>query len=248
MKNCKNAFLILLSLLFYACGTKDEKANESTAETVATEETVSTAKPAVCIWKEISVKETPEEKGKYKTSIYLGEKITALEDTSSSLSGSKTVRFRKVQLTDGTQGWVREDFIALNGTPAAFTKDAVIYKRPDMMTTSGKNFQKMDFVAIKNTVDGGWAEVIGKRAGDSWFSSGWVKSDALTSAQADVAFSVFYVKAMDITDETKRAEELEKIIQNPDLSESVFQSEFLGRDTEEEPVVEQEQEAEESAQ
>lgn len=245
MKNLLSAFLILFAFLFVSCGQKEAKAPDTAASAEAVEPTT---KPAVCIWKEVSIKETPDEKGKYKTSIYLGEKITALEDTSSSSSGGKTVRFRKVQLTDGTQGWVREDFIALNGTPAAFTKDAVIYKRPDMMTTSGKNFKKMDFVAIKSTVDGGWAEVIGKRAGDSWFSSGWVKSEALTSAQADVAFSVFYVKVMDIQDETKRNEELEKLIQNPDLSSSVFQSEFLGRDTEPEPVAEQEDESEESAQ
>ncbi len=227
MKKLLSPFLILLSFTFFACGSKEKNAEGSEVES---EESASLEKPAVCIWKEISIKETASEKGKYKTSIFLGEKITALPDTASEVAAGKRVAFRKVKLTDGAEGWVREDFIAVDATPAAFLREATIYKRPDIMTTSGKNYQVMDFVAIKGTADGGWVEVVGKRAGDTWFSSGWVKSENLTSTPVDVAFSSFYIRAMEIQDEVKRAAEIEKLLQNTELTSSVFQAEFINEE------------------
>jgi hypothetical protein len=225
MKTLLKVSLVSICVIFFACGSKEKPADGSVAAATE-EESESTDKPAVCIWKEVSIKETAGEKGKYKTSIFLGEKFKALPDTASEVTGSKRVFYRKVRLTDGAEGWVRADFIAVDAVPAAFIKEATLYKRPDIMTTSGKNFFLIDFVAIKSTADGGWAEVIGKRAGDTWFSSGWVKSENLSTTDVDVAFSSLYMRAKEISDPTKQAEAIETLLANSELSSSVFQSEF----------------------
>jgi hypothetical protein len=232
MKNLIKTALILLTFFLYDCSSKTEevKGEEVTeakdTSPTSTVESESPTLPAVCIWKEVSVKEVAEEKGKYKTTIYLGEQVSALADTASEKTGTRTIKFRKVRLTDGTEGWVREDFIALNSSPAACIKETTLYRRPDFMTPSGKNFKMMDVVAVKSKVGEEWSEVIGKRAGDTWFSSGWVKTENLAQSAVDVAFAVFYLKAQDIPDEIKREEEIQKILQNPDFSTSIFQVEF----------------------
>jgi hypothetical protein len=234
MKNLIKTALIIFAFFFYQCGSKSEQAQgeesveakaKETSSAPVTEDATPTT-PAVCIWKEVGVKETAEEKGKYKTTIYLGEQVSALPDTTSELSGKKRVKFHKIRLTDGTEGWVREDFIAVNSAPAACIKETTIYRRPDFMTPSGKNFKMMDVVAVKSKSGEEWSEVIGKRAGDTWFSSGWVKTENLALSAVDVAFAVFYLKAQDITDPVKREEEIQKILQNPDFSTSIFQVEF----------------------
>lgn len=245
MKNLIKTAPIIVAFFLYNCGTKteqvkDEEVTEAkeTSPAPVTENEVPTM-PAVCIWKEVGVKETAEEKGKYKTTIYLGEQISALTDTTSEMSGKRRVKFRKIRLTDGTEGWVREDFIAVNSTPAACMKETTIYRRPDFMTPSGKNFKMMDVVAVKSRSGEEWSEVIGKRAGDTWFSSGWVKTENLALSAVDVAFAVFYLKAQDIPDPAKREEEIQKILQNPDFSTSIFQVEFENEQAVDETQAEQ---------
>jgi hypothetical protein len=226
------SFVALLSLII-GCASKSEEAATSATDENSTEAPV--LKNAVCIWKEVSVRDVPEEKGKYKTTIYLGEKISYTGDTATDVTSEKKNKYVKIKLIDNTEGWVRADLVALDAVPAALKNETMIYKRPDIMTPTNKNFNQMDFVAIKSTTDG-WAEVIGKRMGDTWFSTGWVKSENLTDQSVDVAFSVFYTKAMEISDETKRAEELQKLLNNKDLQSSVFYSIL----TPEEPVLEEE--------
>jgi len=224
------------ALFLFSCGAPKEETLEDTSAAAAPISVIpaETPKPAICLWKEVAIRETPSEKGKYATSIYLGENLTALADTASDITKGRKVIYRKVTLTDGSQGWVREDFIAIDGKAAAFLRDAALYKRPDIMTTSGKNFARMDFVAITKTSEDGWSEVIGKRVGDSWFSSGWVKSEHLTQRPVDVAFSVFYAKAMELSDEAKRVEEISKLIDNNDLSTSIFRTALTPQDASDE--------------
>lgn len=225
MRSIQVFFLAAILATTFSCGSKvDQGIAEDQAE-VSTEKTaLLPEQPAVCIWKEVGVRETPAEKGKYLTTVYLGEKALALGDTASEVVGNRRYQYRKLRLADGTEGWIRSDFVATGATPAAFLKEAPIYRRPDIMTSTGKNFNQMDFVAIRETGDGGWVEVIGKRMGDTWFSSGWVKVENLTTQPNDVAFSVFYSKAMDLEDESARYEEIQALLKNSDLSSSVFYS------------------------
>ena len=213
-------FLIIITAIFISCESKN---NSDNGILVQEEEKADAVKStATCIWKEVSVKDSPSEKGKFLTSVFLGERFTFLEDTASEKVGDKRILYTKIQLTDGKEGWVRSDFIAVGATGAAFTKEATIYKRPDLMTSTSKTFSMMDFVAIKTTSTSGWVEVIGKRVGDSWFTTGWVKKENLTERDVDVAFSIFYQRAMDNKDFEKQTKELEALLLKDELSNSIF--------------------------
>ncbi len=231
MKNLNLIFCIGMFCLTAACSSKVDQGTEASDAKSQPETPVEQAKqeiPAVCIWKEIGVRETPQEKGKYITSIYLGEKVTAMGDTASEVVGTRKYLYERIRLIDGKEGWVRSDFVAVDAVPAAMLKEATIYKRPDIMTSSGKSFNQMDFVAVRNgSSSGEWSEVIGKRMGDTWFTSGWVRSENLTTQPTDVAFSVFYVKAMELDDEDKRDEAIQQLLRNTDLSSSSFYTAVL---------------------
>lgn len=232
--------LILVSavfiLLFSACkesSTKDESATAT--DSVAGEEGPSKSLITFCVWNELGVRETPDEKGKYLTSIYLGEKLTLVGDTASEKSGTKRNHYHKVQLSDGKQGWVRDEFIAIDAIPAAFITVTNLCKRPDLATVTDKNFKYMDFVAARPASDS-WVEVTGKRSGDKWFSTGYVKSEALTFKPLEVEFAVLNRRAEE-ADNQKLKETLYGQLSN----ESVFgQSDFYYYMFAAEEVVEEE--------
>lgn len=219
----KNLYQFLIPVVLFSVCACGSKVDTSSADEPESDQAVSASveEPAVCIWKEVGIRSTPQEKGKYVTTMYLGEKATALGDTASELVGNRRYQYVRVRLIDQTEGWIRSDFIAVGATPAALLKETTIYKRPDLMTSTEKTFAQMDFVAIRESLEG-WVEVIGKRKDDSWFSSGWIKGENVTTQPTDVAFSVFYTKAMMIEDPEKQREEISKLLKNTDLASSTF--------------------------
>lgn len=225
----RRSLIAIVAVLICAACSKNKSTETIIVNPLTGEEQPTQTPKAICLWKEIAVREIASEKGKYLTSIYLGEEMEALSDTASEQSTSKRVRFHKVKLKDGMEGWVRDEFIAIQSTAATVLSETPIYKRPDIMSAAGKNFQPMDFVAIKKK-EGDWLEVVGKRVGDTWFTTGWIKSKNLTTEEVDVAFSIFYSKAMDISDETKRNKAINDLVNNADLSSSVFVSKFQTED------------------
>lgn len=142
-------------------------------------------------WNELGVRDTPSAKGKYLTTVYLGEHLELVGDTASDASGGKRNYFHKVMLSDGSSGWVQDDFIAVNAVPAAFVEDTPVCKRPDQATVSDVVFSKMDYVAAVPST-GEWVEVRGRRKNDKWFSTGYVKSAVLTFYEDDLAFAALY--------------------------------------------------------
>lgn len=212
-------FNLLILVSVFSCKPDSEKST-STLEFAAADNSGSTT--GLCIWKEISVKDTPSEKGKFLTSVLLGEKFEVLQDTASENVNGKVYKYQNIKLVDGTVGWIRKEFIAVNAIPAVFTKTAVVYKRPDLMASSKKTFAALDFVAVKDLKNSDWVEVIGKRNGDTWFTSGWVKNEHLTRSEKDVMFAVLYARAMETADATARENELNNLLSNADLQGSMF--------------------------
>lgn len=90
-----------LIILFFACSTTEEKSTD-VEETVG-EATEVEEKTAVCIWDKVAVRETPSSKGKWKTSLSVGEVLTSLgEEAIDTLA--KNRKYTKVRLGDGTEG------------------------------------------------------------------------------------------------------------------------------------------------
>ncbi|MBR11003.1 MAG: hypothetical protein CMP48_25400 [Rickettsiales bacterium] len=208
-----NLTYVALALIF-ACSTST---NESTSDSEVTEEVVE-EKPAVCIWDNISVRETPTAKGKWLTSISLGESLTYL-GLSAVDSSDKNREYYKIQLNDGTEGWSVADFIIPEGKIGVFLEETFIYNRPDLLTKSDKMYERLDIIAVQNTQDD-WQEIIGKRAEGKWIDRGWIKQGKLSFKAVDVAASKFLKDALSKENEEERLEALNMILDNPDLKES----------------------------
>ncbi len=190
----KNALLFsLIGLLFTYCSSSNS--NENAENTTTDSTTLSTLEEeatlpenqiseAVCIWDKSSVRETPNPKGKWKTSLNLGEGITYLGKTETDTTSGKT--FVKIKLADDMEGWCRTEFIVKGGKAGVFIQETKIYKRPDLLTESKKVFSTMDVVAIQSN-EGDWAKVKGKRADGSWIDEGFVLAESLSTDPIDIA-------------------------------------------------------------
>jgi hypothetical protein len=216
MKKLLN-FALAFSLILVSC--KGKKNADGTIES-SDEQSY-----AVCLWDRASLKEAPEEKGKWLESLSLGEKCEYLDDTKEDNSGAKSVKYYKVKLQGGKEGWVQASLISLNSKPAAFNQDAEIYSRPDLLTKTNKTYSKMDIVAVKST-QGDFIEVTGKRKDGKWIESGWVKSQNVTYSDIDIAVAKFGSKALRIEDKAKRTEAIKEIVENSDFSNSIFITEL----------------------
>lgn len=215
--------LIILALAT-ACASSTSKLEEvpeggSAAESEAPEEVI-VEKPAVCIWDNISVREEPQSKAKWLTSVSAGETLTFTGKTAID-STDKDREYLAVTLADGTEGWSVADFIIVDAEVAVFSEDASIYKRPDLLTKTDKEFSKFGIVAISNA-EGDWSEVVGKRADGKWIQKGWVKGSNLSKQPIDVAVAKFTSSALAKETEEEQQEALAEIMENTDLVSSQF--------------------------
>jgi hypothetical protein len=200
MKHTSTFSLAVVILLAAACS---QKATEETsdADSTVTSAAEPVAQPVTIVtWNEVSVRETPQEKGKYVTSIYLGEHITATGDTASEKSGSKRNHYHKITLSDGKTGWVRDEFIAIDVYPGVIMEESQIMKRPDAATIIGKKFLAGDLVSVKNR-DGQFIEVTGRIAGDKWYSTGYVRSSSISYADIEIGYATMKRRANEETRE-----------------------------------------------
>lgn len=196
--------------------TKAEEASEQTTQKVENDNKESTV---VCIWKAVSLKETPKHKGKYVTTMYLGESgTTSNEIVIDSLTKTKRT-YIKITLADGTSGWIDNRFIAVNAKPHVLTAPSKLYRRPDLVAVSNKDFSEMQYVVVTET-KGDWAKVKGKKYTNKWYSEGWIKLNKLTDNQNDIMVALLYEKTKDISTADKKIIALQEIAENTDLSES----------------------------
>ena len=112
----KNPILVLAAFIatIFGCNPASSDKN-GTPESSAVGPSSATA---MCIWKEVAIRDSPSEKAKYLTSVYLGEKLQVLADTSSETVNGKLHHYQRIKLGDGMEGWIRTDFIA-KGAEAA---------------------------------------------------------------------------------------------------------------------------------
>ena len=216
-------FILLLAAFPYACGDSSEKSgdNDSLA-TVEDGEEISPDATTLCIWSSVSLKESPEQKGKYKNTIYLGEKAQYLGKTQTDSSDKKNVRdYIKIRLTDGTEGWVQANLMAIGAKPYAVKETTKLYKRPDILSVGKDEFEKMQFV-VATEGQGEWVKVKGKKRTDSWFKEGWIKLEKLTEIEVDITVSILAERALTKETDEKKLEALTEITDNPDFGTSIF--------------------------
>lgn len=217
--NYQNLTMAVLAISIACSGpSKEEKVEEPMGDSSEISEPVVEEKPAVCIWDNISVRETPSAKGKWLTSISLGESLTFPGKTAVD-STDKDREYVQVKLNDGTEGWSVADFIIPEGEIAVFLEETFIYNRPDLLTKSDKMYERLDIIAVQNTQDD-WQEVIGKRSEGKWIDSGWIKKGKLSFNAVDIAAAKFLKDALSKESDEEQLEALTMIVENPDLQES----------------------------
>lgn len=222
--------LSLIMLLFTAYFLSGCKSGNPSNPPVGTKES-----DAVCVWDNISLKETPAENGKWLSAISIGEKIMFLDEIKEDSTGKKKVKYYKIQLKDNKTGWVQSDFIVLKSKPAVISSKVEVYSRPDLLTRTGKNYDAMDIVAVSSEQNG-FIEVNGKRKDGKWIETGWIKSNGVSYADIDIAVAKYARKALEIKDNNKRIEAIKEIKDNPDFKASIFISTLKSAQAEAEEV------------
>jgi lipoprotein LenA len=236
MNNLKT-FLLLFIFAFFisACGEGTDN-DEDTDDSLDTDkelvdgedvEGISKGAPVICLWSAVSIRKTPEaKKGSYLTTIHLGEKASYLGETVTDSTGKGKARdYIKVKLTDGTTGWIEGRFMAIDAEPYALKGNSKLYKRPDILSAGKNEFEKMQYVVVLEE-QGDWAKVKGIKKSAGWYREGWVKKEHLTGDEIDVTVAVLMARALGKGDKDKKLEALNEILENSDLSSSIFSSDI----------------------
>ncbi len=228
--NQLSKLLVLVGLLTLvaSCGddTTSTNGTDNDATTNNDQEQVAASKneeaPVVCLWSAVSVRKEPNAKGKYVTTLYLGEEATFLgEKAEDNSNAKKSVEYLKVRLADGKEGWMASKFVAVNGVSHVFTATSKLYKRPDILSAGKDEFDRLQYVVVLEEKDD-WARVKGVDKSVNWFRSGWVKKDKLTDDKIDVTVAILFARALGKKDTEKKVIALQEIVENSDLSSSMF--------------------------
>ena len=212
-------------LALSSCGSSPSTETQKempTTETAAVEEKSPEVMetPAVCVWDQVSVRATPEKKGKWVAALSLGESLTYLHEEQTDPADDDNT-YLKVRLTGGQEGWTRQDFVIPDAKAGVFVRETSMYQRPDLLTKTDKVCDPMDIMAISEA-EGDWLKVRGKRVKGKWLEEGWVKADNMSERTIDIAVAKFGQKAMAQEDQDKQVTALQEIIDNADLQQAVF--------------------------
>jgi len=218
--------LTTLSILFIllSCGndTENNKKKAIESPSTASEKTVETTQKdskVICMWKAVSLKEKPSQKGKYVTTMYLGETATTHNEVATDTTSKRKKTYLKVTLADNTTGWIQQNLVAVDASPYVIIAPTKLYKRPDLIASSDKTFPETQYVAVLET-KGDWAKIKGKKHTNKWFSEGWVKLSKLSNDETDILVAILYEKTNYITDKNKKIKALQEIVDDADLSKS----------------------------
>jgi hypothetical protein len=172
--------------------------------------------PSVCIWDKATVRSEPSQKGKWISSIALGEKILCLGEDKID-SSDKNRKYYKVRLSDGKEGWVSEYSLSIDAKPSVAMLKTPIYLRPDLVTVTDKEFTLMEFIAVSKP-ENEWCEAKGSEGK----KKGWIKSSSVSFKDEDITVALLAGKALAETDKDRKRQKIESIVNNPAFSGSIF--------------------------
>jgi hypothetical protein len=172
--------------------------------------------PSVSVLENTPVFAEASQKGKPASTLALGEKVLFLDQDKTD-SANRSIKYLKIRMSDGKEGWVLESSLAVDARPAVVICRSVIYLRPDLVTITNKEFSPMDFVAISK-VDNEWCEARGQENK----KYGWIKSVTVSEREDDITVALLASKALAEKNRDKKKEQLRAIISNPSFSKSLF--------------------------
>ncbi len=215
MKKITIYLFLIISFSAFSC---KEKTSQNGGDNEVTETS------AVCVWDRASLREEAGRKGKWMSAISLGEKLTFLKEEKEVEERNKQIKYVKVRLLDGKEGWIRADFVAIKAKAAVVLEQTSIYTRPDLSTISKNSFEQLDIIAVQSTQDD-WTEVKGKRQAANWIETAWIKADNLSYNEKDIAVALYIRRAMaEKVENEAKVNRLKEISSISDLRGSAFDS------------------------
>jgi len=227
MRNKRN-FLHLLAVtciaavLVISCQKKEKQEtavpdDQASADQIAQEIVQEQIKPAViCMYDGIPLRETPAAKGKWISSISLGETATWLEETAAD-STDKNREYLKLELSDGKTGWSPSYGLVREAKVGAIKQETKIFKRPDFVTATADMLAPMDIIATTTEKDE-WIEVCGEKMK----KKGWINSANVTWEKEDVAVAIQYTKEVANAKEEERSQKIATFIEKTAFPASFF--------------------------
>lgn len=206
MKKLPALLVASIAFIFIACDSKPTEESDSSEIT----EAIILEKTAICMWHNLSLRAEPKGDGKYLTAASMGERMIYLDSTVTDETSKKKYQYAHVQLSDDTQGWMRNDLIVIDAELAVITSKVAICKRADLITKTDKSFETMDIIAVQK-LENGWAHVKGIIKGGTWYSEGWVQESMLSYRTSDITDAILTSKALIIKDDKEKLDELKRI-------------------------------------
>jgi hypothetical protein len=171
---------------------------------------------AIVIGEQAPLLEGPAANGALISTLSLGETVYAEGESRDGEQGSG-VRYMNVRLSDGTTGWVRQEFLVVGAQAGAIMAPVRLHQRPDSLTMTDRRLEFMDMVAVVAETDQ-WLEVIGKQRR----TQGWIRKGVATRRKEDVANAVYARKKLIQEGTVYDREQLNEIIFNAPYPDSYF--------------------------
>ncbi len=124
------------------------------------------------------------------TYVKFGEEVSYLGEVCSDTTNKK--EYCKIQLSDGTTGWARNEYIIKDTRRGAVIEATPVYERPDILTKSSKKqYEAIEIVAVIEEKDN-WYNVIGKNNRNK----GWVPKENVSLDPEDVDMAIIARKEL----------------------------------------------------
>lgn len=166
------------------------------------------SKQAVCILDKASIREEPSKKAKWLSSLAVGETMTFEGEPVEDKDDPKT-KYLKVNLSDGTSGYVNTYTVITGAYVGVISKAAPLYKRPDLLSVSERRFEMMDIIAVQEESEG-FCLVVGENRS----KSGWIEKGSFKDSKEDVVTAVMLRKALKGREKTITSGEIHEIVNN----------------------------------
>lgn len=228
MKKNLSLRMILIVLfgcfLVSSCSTKQSEGTSVEKSLTAMEEKKEEVKPssAYSLFDGLSLRNEPSKKGKWLSSVTLGEKVTYL-GTSALDTADKDRKYLNVQLSDETVGWVVDYGMSIDSELAATKKEAPIYKRPDLLTITDDKIPAMSMLVVEEEKDG-FLKVVGKERK----KKGWIEKSLIEIDAKEVAVAVLAEKQLVKDEDVFTTESLKKFVETVPYKSTQFYKSLVG--------------------
>lgn len=172
--------------------------------------------PGVCIWDGIAIRKEPSRSSTIFSTLSLGESFLYLNEDAID-SAYKNQKYQNIELSDGSVGWAAGFGLIMNAKTGVVKSKVPLYKRPDLLTISDKEFSPMDIIAITEETDN-WAKVTGEKKR----MEGWIKMSYISYNKEDIAFALLAKRELDVKDEKPLPEKIHTILDNNPYPNSIF--------------------------